>query len=146
MVHRWLLLGAVQMHPLVRTVRSKRPGPDTFLTYSIMTSYAEGKDSTFIHLGKQYYVDDLLNISKDRPITRIDVDKLSWILQYSTPDPIRTASVDPEVPILVTTWGTKLVVLDGLHRLAHHVYNGSHTINTKFVSPYELTQLKTVGA
>lgn len=81
-------------------------------------NYAEGPESTFTHLGKQYLLDDFITRAIKLPIVQVPINKLKWNLTYATPDPKRVAAADTTTPILFTIdpkWG--YVVIDGTHRL-----------------------------
>lgn len=108
--------------------------------------YREGKHSHFTHMGRQYYVDDLIALTKDKPIYFIDVSALVWVFEYSTPDEGRILKADLSVPIIVTedrvNGKNELIILDGLHRLAQAVRKRKKTIAAYMVTKSDLKSLK----
>lgn len=109
-------------------------------------AYKEGNHSHFTHLGRQYRVDDLIELTKDKPVYNIPVDQLIWIFDYSTPDEARVLRADLNVPIIIVQEkidnGQELVVLDGLHRVARASRLKKTTIRARLITPAELKTLK----
>ena len=81
-----------------------------------MSKYRE-EQSTFTHEGKKYSINKVLEQVEDKPIVKVPVKELSWILEYTNPDPIRVMNADVTTPILVHGLKGKLVAVDGTHRL-----------------------------
>lgn len=109
--------------------------------------YLEGPDSTFTHLGKTYRVDDLIDVSTSYAEYTTDCDKLMWIFDTAEnrPDPRKVAKVDTTIPIIITQLiDGSYVVLDGLHRLAKTVVDGSSRIRVKFIPTIRLAELPEV--
>jgi hypothetical protein len=82
--------------------------------------YSEPDDSTFTHNGREYDLNGLLSATLGMQTQQFAVSRLTWIFRWSDPfdDAARIDSADLEWPILVTGSEGRLVVLDGLHRLA----------------------------
>lgn len=98
-------------------------------------SYREGFDSTATHNGKEYRLDTLFELTKDRRIVNIETSKLSWVLEYTDIDPDRMMKSDTDVPVLVykdPKYG--FTVIDGAHRLTKAV-----KLNLKTLPAYMLT-------
>lgn len=95
--------------------------------------YQEEPNSTFTHDGQMYDLNYLLRLMADYPIVDIPVDELTWVLEYDFPDIRRLIAADLEAPVLVTWWEDKLVVIDGLHRMAKAMVLGHQTILGKYV-------------
>jgi hypothetical protein len=87
--------------------------------------YKEGVDSTFTHFGKEYYVDDLIALTKGEPVKSLEVSRLDWIFDYTTPDPERVKNASLHYPIIVTKdfvdGKERYIVVDGTHRLARAI-------------------------
>ena len=109
-------------------------------------AYKEGNHSHLVHLGRQYRVDDLIELTKNKPVYNLPVEQLIWIFDYSTPDEARVLRADLKVPIIVIEEklenGAELVVLDGLHRVAKAVRLKKSTILARLITPTELKTLK----
>ena len=76
--------------------------------------------STFTHDNKLYDLKKLNDIVKENPVKKFKVSDLVWIFKWDDPNedhPERISTARLSVPILVTHWKNKLVVIDGLHRL-----------------------------
>lgn len=80
--------------------------------------YQEESDSTVTHNGHTYSVNKLLRYAEDIDVEEFDVADLKWILKHDSLDLERVKAKQIKHPILVTKLGEKLVVLDGIHRLA----------------------------
>lgn len=82
--------------------------------------YQEEKGSTFTHDGDDYDINKLFKLSEKLPVIKTKVSDLEWINKGFKPskrDLRREKEADDNVPILITKWHNKLVVLDGFHRL-----------------------------
>lgn len=103
--------------------------------------YSEEPGGTFTHAGTDYYLNPLLSITRNYPVNQFSVDALKWILDtYDDGKDVEYA--DTSVPILVSRWGDKFVVIDGYHRLKKAVQNGLETISGKFVDDELLSYFK----
>ena len=106
--------------------------------------YREGPESTFTHCDKTYRVDDLIDLVEYHAEYVTMCESLVWIFDTPSnrPDPRRVALVDTTVPIIITQMaGGRMVVLDGLHRLAKTVVDGSARIRVKFINEFALSRL-----
>lgn len=101
--------------------------------------YQEEPGSTFTHDGREYDLNYLLRCSRLFPITAVPVDELTWVLEYDSPNVHRLIAADLEAPVLVTLWNDKLVVLDGLHRMAKAMVMGRKTIPGRYIPAYVLS-------
>lgn len=110
--------------------------------------YREGKDSTFTHFGKEYYVDDLLALTKGEKPRWIDIRQLDWIFQYTEPDPERVEKASLYYPIIVTRdfvdGKERYIVVDGTHRLAKAVKLGHKQIQCYVLDKNEIKTLPQV--
>lgn len=96
--------------------------------------YQEGKSSTVTHDGKKYNIDNLLRKAKDVEVENFNVDDLKWIIKDTKIDEDRVKKANTRYPILVTRWKNKIVVLDGLHRLAKSIKHKKEKIKGKMIS------------
>lgn len=96
--------------------------------------YQEGPTSTLTHDGNEYSVDKLLQLTANVKVTNIAVDKLSWCIPNNL-DADRVESADIQIPIIVTSYGDKLVVLDGAHRVKQALNSNVSTIPSKYILP-----------
>ncbi len=104
--------------------------PKAIIPKSVSAVYREG--GTFTHEGKEYDLDTHLAQADNIATEDLPVDKLVWVLEHDTPDPVRTEKADVTKPILVSsTSDGRLAVVDGLHRLARTIQLGGNTIPAK---------------
>lgn len=97
--------------------------------------YREGIDSTATHNGKRYRLDTLFEAVQNRPVVRVEVSKLTWVLEYTEVDQGRVVKADTSFPVLVyrdPEYG--LSVIDGAHRLTKAV-----KLKQRFILAYMLT-------
>jgi hypothetical protein len=104
--------------------------------------YTEGPESTFTHNKKRHSVDAAIAASKQRPVVEVPVRDLAWILKHSKPQADRVRAADPTVPVLITKWGDKDVVVDGLHRLQKAQDIKQNTILTRRLSAADLRKVQ----
>lgn len=91
--------------------------------------YQEGFDSTATHNRKEYRLDTLFELVQKRPIVKVEVSKLSWVLEYTDLDSDRVMKSNTDIPVLVyddPEYG--LTVIDGAHRLTKAVKLGLKTL------------------
>lgn len=100
--------------------------------------YQEEPGGTFTHDGDEYSLNPLLKATDDYDVEDIPVDDLKWIID-SEED---FEYADTDVPILVTPWEDKLVVIDGYHRLLKAVDQGLETLPGKMVPKQVLDKYK----
>jgi hypothetical protein len=100
------------------------------------------ENSTFIHNNEEYNLNKLLLYSKDLPVKNLSIDKLKWIIPYTTVDKNRVESSDTNIPILITKWNNKWVVLDGIHRLVKSKNQDKKSIRVKIISTQFLKSIK----
>lgn len=108
--------------------------------------YIEGNESTFTHDGKIFLVDDLLRLSETLESTLLEVNVLSWILEYTSTDVFRVHKSDITIPIIVLStskWG--YVVLDGAHRLTKSINEKLSTIHCKVLNENEFSKLSCIS-
>lgn len=83
--------------------------------------YQEEEDSVLERDGKVYDLNFFFRITHNSPILTIDVSKLTWVLKYLTyttdGHKKRIERADISVPLLVTKYKNKELVVDGFHRL-----------------------------
>ena len=103
-----------------------------------LREYREAGLGTFTHDDHRYNLNKLFKLTENIIVEDFTVDDLSWVLEYDTPDPERVDQADVTVPILVTRaiedGEERLVVVDGLHRLARAIQDDLLTIQGKMVS------------
>lgn len=104
--------------------------------------YREGDESTFTHMKKTYRVDELIEKTKDIPVTNIELSKLSWMVIGSHPEKDRVNAADTSVPVLVTEYRPgHFVTMDGFHRVAKAIKDGDKTIPMRLVSKDVINKL-----
>lgn len=94
--------------------------------------YQEEPGGSFTHDGREYLLNPLLKFTDRLPVIEFPVEKLSWIVNYPIKDEYEYADIS--VPILVTKWNNKWVVIDGYHRLLKSMNLKKDTIPAKKVS------------
>jgi len=104
--------------------------------------YKEGPSSTFTHNKVRYSVDSAIERSKDIPTKKVAVSKLKWLMKYAKPNENRKRKADTSVPVLLAHHGEKLVVVDGLHRLAKAIEDGEKYLPTKLLTDDDLKAIK----
>ncbi len=104
--------------------------------------YQEPEGSEFTHDGRDYDLNALLLVTGHFETHDIPIDQVVWVLEFDEPDPKRVAKADTQKPILVTWWededGHRLVVLDGLHRIARAQQDGDEFIRGRYVDADDL--------
>ena len=101
-------------------------------------AYSEGATSTFSHEKRRYSVDKAIAATQQKAVRQVPVKDLEWILKYTKPDAGRARAADTDVPVLATKYGDKLVVVDGLHRLAKARAEGRETLPVRYVARADL--------
>lgn len=85
--------------------------------------YQEEADSTFVHDGRTYNINQLFKMADHLKTDLYRVSDMTWILNFDQPEPDDYEEVNIEFPILITMWFDESVgawrhaVIDGLHRL-----------------------------
>ena len=100
---------------------------------------------TFTHDGQLYSLPKLIRIIQKNRIRKFNIKSLLWIFKYDDPrydEPHRIKTADLKEPIIVTRWQNKLVVLDGLHRLAKAYIKGINYLPGRMVFRHELARAK----
>ena len=100
--------------------------------------YLEEPGSTFTHDKREYDLRAMLRRVGSKPTRNVKVRDLAWIMKYATPFAKRVRAADIAAPIIVTRWKGKLVVLDGLHRLAKARNQGITVLPAKYASRADL--------
>jgi hypothetical protein len=96
--------------------------------------YKEGPDSTFTSNGKEYNVDYFIDYAQEIPAKEIPVKDLVWIFKFAKPgEKKRVKNADLSVPILITNYGKKLLVVDGYHRLTKAYEEHKETILARLI-------------
>lgn len=94
--------------------------------------------STFTHDGKEYDLNKMFKLTKDRKVTTMPISKLKWILKYSKISKSRLKKADTDVPVLIGRFGKKWVVYDGAHRLKKAILEEKTEIKVIKVPKYIL--------
>lgn len=125
-------------------VKSGVLSPEKIGNQNVMEgSYREGGSIT--HDGVEYDFDSVMSIAEKMPTKTCSVNKLSWVLQYDTPNKERLERADITVPLIVTkSVNGKLAAIDGLHRLAKAVRDNVKTLPVKYVTPKMLSSAKII--
>lgn len=107
-----------------------------------MKHYTEGADSTVTHDGHLYQLDKIFKMTHRSEVIEVDIDKLAWIVEkHLSKDPDfmrRIHAADPDVPIILTPWDGKWMVIDGFHRLAKAIFLGMKKIKAKVIREKDL--------
>lgn len=102
--------------------------------------YQEEPGGSFTHDGEEYYLNPLLRHTEEYPVQDIPVSELEWITKDQEPEEFEYA--DTEVPILVTPWEDKIVVIDGYHRLLKAIDRELEKLPAKVVPTSVLARFK----
>lgn len=111
----------------------------------IIYLFEKTSENSFTHNGNEYNLSLLIDIIKDNPIEEIKVDDLTWIFEFDNPlldDPERITTADIKVPIIVVKFYNKIVVLDGLHRLAKAKIKELKTLPGRYVEKEQLLKAR----
>lgn len=100
--------------------------------------YIEGKNSTTIHNGKVYLVDDIIKAAQDLKLTEVPIKDLEWFLEppkwLSEDTKLRMNAVTLDYPPIVTEVSEGLVSLDGYHRILKARSLGFEYIEVKILT------------
>lgn len=100
---------------------------------------------TFESNGEFYDINYLFKATQHEPVQYIDISELVWVLKYSDiSDEERIQKADVSIPILVTKYRGKELVVDGLHRLVKATRSRMKTLPYKRVSKeiFEASRIK----
>jgi hypothetical protein len=78
--------------------------------------YQEEK-STFKSDGQSYDLNKIFKITDNTKLEFIPLKKIVWLIPYLDLSPSRVEKVDVSVPIVITEYKGKTLVIDGAHRL-----------------------------
>lgn len=96
--------------------------------------YREAEDSTFIHNGKRYSVNWLLDKAERSLVHEVPVSAFAWCVYESNLNPHRVRRANIEVPVIYTIdRDSGYTILDGTHRLMKAMQEGYVTIKAKHV-------------
>ena len=112
------------------------------MTMLIFEFYQEPEGSSFTHNSQDYDLNFVLKQIDKYPEIYFKVDDLKWVLKYDTPDPTRVEAAEIQYPVLVTYYGNRLCVIDGLHRLEKSIEEDKKFIVGKFVPNSILSKAK----
>jgi hypothetical protein len=114
--------------------------------HSLAPKYQEEATSTFTHRGKTYLLNPLLALAEKKPLQRIEVKDLQWVLEYDTPDATRKMAADLNAPILVVyepeQRAEQYTVVDGLHRLGKAVDKKVKALPAKVLTMEDLADFE----
>lgn len=104
----------------------------------------EGIDDSWTVGDETVTLRDILELTKDVPVTKYDVKKLSKIVLNWNGDPehdIRIEKSNLSYPALViaTEKGRVRYILDGNHRIQKAIRNNLKTVNIKIIKPCMLS-------
>lgn len=137
-----LVLTSGQDRFLLKKLDPVKYGDKAWL-FKNLSQYLEGKSSTFTHDGKNYQVDEAIQLGAKSPIQKKKIEDLDWILKYDTPNQDRLNVADTKIPILVTNYKGRLATIDGLHRLTKAKADGLKEIPTRYVDVSKIKENKT---
>lgn len=101
-------------------------------------AYQEEDDSEFTHDGVLYNLNKILTLTASHTVKMFDIEDLKWAVEDVTLEKARKQRADYSVPLLVTNWQGKWVVIDGTHRLAKALDAGIKELPVRIVSAKEL--------
>lgn len=90
------------------------------------------------HDGHNYDLNAIFSLVANKSVQNYSVGLLVWLLDYDTPRQDRVQAADITYPIIVTRWQGRLLVIDGIHRLAKAHRLGYQTIPGRYVTKAEL--------
>lgn len=112
----------------------KKESRNLFEVYKeLFEAYKEGESSTFIHNKKEYYVDDLITLSRKYKSKPFKIKELEWVLKGAHINAGRVSDSNLRFPIIITNYKNKLVVVDGIHRLKKAKNEEHKTIKAIFI-------------
>lgn len=136
--HAQLVLQA-QQHRLRKT------DPDGIVQYIPITRLYQEHGSQFESNSNCYNLNYIFKAVKDEPVEYIDISELMWVMKHVDDlDPSRIKNADVTIPILVTKYRNKELVVDGLHRLAKALQSRMKQLPYKRVSEevFEASRIK----
>ncbi len=97
------------------------------------------ESGTFTHDGREYSLGRLLHDSQKLPVVEVPTSELAWVVteSRSSPDPARVARADLSAPVLVARTDespSRLVALDGFHRIAAAIAEGRDALPAREIS------------
>lgn len=107
-----------------------------------LETYQEEPGGSFTHDGKKYDLNKLFKLAEHEPLAYFYVDDLAWIVTDEDCADGRVEGADVNVPILVTMWEDKWVVLDGLHRLIRAIQLGQSHLPGQVITPDQLKEIE----
>lgn len=114
--------------------------------------YREKPGGSFTHDGKRYDINCAFEQADRRPVRRIAVTELRWILEPPEADPAqlpddeeRIARADLTAPLLITPWRGRLAVVDGAHRLTRAMREGVADLPTRLLTETDLASCEVGG-
>lgn len=102
--------------------------------------YREG--GTVTHHGQRYWLRMIQDQVASKPVSMVDTSRLTWILRHDRPDPRRVAIARTGAPLIVLQEGERLTVIDGLHRVAKALQEGTRILPVRFVTSQEMRNAK----
>lgn len=106
--------------------------------------YREGARSYSHYNGRDFLVDDLLDITQTKPMREMKISNLDWAVgDIDEMDAGRIARAKTVYPLIVTrqTLPSRWVVLDGFHRLCSAILQGRTLVKVRVVTEEELIRL-----
>lgn len=106
--------------------------------------YREGANSYVNHDGRDFFVDDLLDATENKPMREMKISQLDWIIgDVSELDTGRIGRAKTVYPLIVTlqTLPRRWVILDGFHRLCNAILQERTLIKVRVITQKELDQI-----
>lgn len=107
--------------------------------------YQEEKGGSFTHDGNEYDLNTVLKATDKQDVIQVPVSDLKWEAEgesIESAEEQRIKDADITKPILVTKWKdqdeTKLVTVDGFHRLMKAIRDGVKHLPGRMVSKSQL--------
>lgn len=111
----------------------------TLLSYGFEV-YQEEEESSFTHDGKTYLLNPILKRAHELPVKQMRMKELAWVLEHGEADPVRVASANTSIPLLVVLWEGKYVTIDGFHRLTKAAQQNLWSVPVKIIPRSWLTK------
>lgn len=96
----------------------------------------------FQHNGNKYDINKIFKIVSKKPSRKYHTSDLKWILKHTRTYKNRVIKADLNVPIIVTKFQGKLLVVDGVHRLTKAIDENNKLILGKYITKQELELTK----
>lgn len=120
-----------------KTIRVATPDPTHIPNHLLVKEdlYQEEPGSTFTDDNHKYDLDKIFQYSENIPTESINIKSLDWILgsKITPDDSARISAIHDLTPILIMKKGSRMLVVDGFHRLLKAKRDGLQDILAKVI-------------